>query len=72
METDNCYSLNELGARIWELSDGRRPLAEVVDLLEAEYDAPRELILDDCRPLIASLTENDLLVGGSGDNGTAV
>lgn len=72
METGNCDSLNEPGARMWELCDGRRPLAEVVDLLEAEYDAPQEMILDDCRALIASLTENDLLVGGSGDNGTAV
>lgn len=41
MESGNYYSLNELGAAIWELIDGRRPILEVTRLIEAEYDAPR-------------------------------
>ena len=71
METGNYYSLNELGARIWELCDGERPLSAVVATLEAEYDAPREQIQDDCRALIAELLENSLLVGGSNNHGTS-
>jgi Coenzyme PQQ synthesis protein D (PqqD) len=67
MESGEYYSLNELGATIWELIDGRRPIAEVANLLETEYDAPRELILEDCRELIASLMNNDLLLR-SGEN----
>ncbi len=61
MESGNYYSLNELGATIWELIDGRRPILEVTRVLETEFDAPPELILADCRELIASLLENDLL-----------
>jgi hypothetical protein len=57
MESDNYHSFNELGARIWKLCGGRLPLAEVVDLLEAECDAPREHIQDDCRALIEELLE---------------
>lgn len=67
MESGEYYSLNELGAMIWELMDGRRPIGEVADVLETEYDAPRELILEDCRELIASLMKNDLLLR-SGEN----
>ena len=71
METGNYYSLNELGARIWELCDGQRSIAEVADLVESEYDAPQEQIQDDCRALIAELLENSLLVGGSRNHGTS-
>ncbi len=71
MTSGNYYSLNELGARIWGLCDGQRSIAEVADLLESEYDAPREQIQDDCRALIAELLENSLLVGGSGNQGTS-
>jgi hypothetical protein len=61
MESGQYYSLNELGATIWELIDGRRPILEITRLVEAEYDAPPELILADCEELIARLLENDLL-----------
>jgi hypothetical protein len=68
MESGNYYSLNELGAAIWELIDGNRPILEITSLLEAEYDAPPELILNDCRELIAGLLENDLLTIRSREN----
>jgi hypothetical protein len=69
MESGSYYSLNELGSRIWELCDGERSLSEVADLLEAEYDAPREQIQEDCRALIAELLEGRLLVGGGNNHG---
>jgi hypothetical protein len=64
LESGQYYSLNELGARIWELCDGSRSLGEVVDCLECEYDAPRQVILDDCLELVASLKQDDLLAVG--------
>jgi hypothetical protein len=70
MESGNYYSLNELGSAIWELIDGRRPILEVTRLIEAEYDAPPELILADCRELIANLLENDLLTTRSREDET--
>jgi len=71
MESGRYFSLNELGAKIWELCDGCRPLIEVADQLEAEYDAPREVILQDCRELIDSLLTKSLLIYRRGENETS-
>jgi hypothetical protein len=62
MNSGKYFSLNELGARIWELCDGGRTFSEIVGLVEAEYDAPQDVILEDSRSLVAHLIENDLLV----------
>jgi hypothetical protein len=67
MSSGRYYSLNELGARIWELCDGSRSFSEIVGLVEAEYDAPPEVILEDSRTLVAALIEGDLLVAKSAD-----
>jgi len=71
LESGSYYSLNELGARIWELCNGHRPIIDVADQIETEYDAPRELILNDCRALICKLLENSLLVRLSGSEGAS-
>lgn len=67
MSSGKYYSLNELGARIWELCDGSRPFSEIVGLIEAEYDAPQNVILEDSGTLVAALLEGDLLIIKSGD-----
>ena len=72
LETGYYFSLNELGARIWELCDAERPLEEIAEILESEYDAPRQQILDDCLTLVASLTSNGLLVSGNKNDETLV
>ena len=68
MTSGNYYSLNELGARIWELCDGSRQFSEIIEVVESEYDAPREVILTDAQTLAADLIEKDLLVVGSDDH----
>ncbi len=42
-EMGSIYILNEVGARIWELMDGKRALAEIMDVIRVEYDAPDNL-----------------------------
>lgn len=37
-ESGEYYALGEIGARLWELCDGTRDLAEMVTVLCAEYD----------------------------------
>ena len=37
-EVECLYTLNEVGARIWDLLDGRRPLRAVRDALVEEFD----------------------------------
>ena len=68
MTSGNYYSLNEMGTRIWELCDGSRSLDEIVDLLESEYEAPREVVLKDCSALAAELLANGLLIPRSDDH----
>lgn len=34
----NIYVLNEVGARVWELLDGKRDIEEITDVVCTEYD----------------------------------
>ncbi len=47
---ENLYALSETGARIWQLIDGRRSLAQVCDRMIEEYDA-------DAKEIAADVTE---------------
>lgn len=55
------YSLNEVGARVWELADGQRSIAAIVDAVAAEYDADRNQIRDDVQSLLAELAAEGLV-----------
>lgn len=55
------YSLNEVGARVWELADGQRTIATIVDTLAGEYDAERGQIAEDVRSLLAALAAEGLI-----------
>lgn len=61
MESGNYFSLNEIGSRVWELSDGSRNLQQIALQLEQEYDAPSKLILQDLMSLVSTLEDNHLL-----------
>jgi pyrroloquinoline quinone biosynthesis protein D len=56
------FTLNEVGARIWELADGSRSAREIAEVLVGEYEAPLEAIEADTLELLAELEERELLV----------
>ena len=58
---DELYSLNETGRAIWRLLDGERNLAQVVDLLAAEYQAPVDKIQQDVVGLVEILVGRGIL-----------
>lgn len=62
MVSGHYYSLNELGARVWDLCDGVRSLYQIADMLEIEYDAPRSLIVADLEEMASELVESGLLL----------
>ncbi len=65
--TGEYFTLNEVGGRIWDLSDGNRTVAEIAALVSDEYDAPIEQIQTDALELLAELTEERLMNdGGAG------
>jgi len=50
-----------VGSRVWEqLSQGEASLAQLADLIEAEFDAPREVIEQDLAELIGQLVDKQL------------
>jgi hypothetical protein len=55
------YVLNEVGARIWELVDGRRSLADIGSVLLLEYDAQPERIEEDLVEIVVQLEELGML-----------
>ncbi|HEX8694289.1 MAG TPA: PqqD family protein [Longimicrobium sp.] len=55
------YGLDEVATRLWELLGGGATLAEAVDALEAEYEAPREVLERDAAALAARLVSLGVL-----------
>lgn len=62
MNDGNYYSLNEVGCRIWELCDGNHSVAQIIETLVAEYDAPAQTLAQDVWELIAELQRGKLIV----------
>lgn len=59
--TGHYYTLNEVGARIWELLDGTRTQDEIVNVLSAEYEAADAEIRADVDDLLADLRDEELI-----------
>lgn len=55
------FGLDEVGSRIWELLGDGATLAQAVDALEAEYEAPRDVLERDAAALVADLLRMKLL-----------
>lgn len=56
------FGLGAVGSRVWqELSQGEPSLGELVDLIEATFDAPREQIAQDIAALLDDLVAKQLV-----------
>lgn len=62
MDDGQCYGLNEVGGRLWELCDGTRSVAEVVAILSREYEAPEDLVAADVVEILEELVGEKLVV----------
>lgn len=56
-DMETLYTLNEVGARVYELIDGERSVAEIVDAVFSEFDVDRETAERDVRAFIEQLLE---------------
>jgi hypothetical protein len=61
-DMENIYTLNETAARIWELIDGKRTVAEVCQQMLFEYNIDPQQAELDLRELLAELTKQGVLV----------
>jgi Coenzyme PQQ synthesis protein D (PqqD) len=65
-ESGRYYTLDEVGARIWELCDGDQSIADIVSRLCDEYDAQPADVESDTRELLDELVRERLVVSGTG------
>jgi coenzyme PQQ synthesis protein D (PqqD) len=63
-DSGEYFTLNEVGGRIWELSDGSRSVADIAGLLVEEYEAPLAEIQADALELLGELAEERLVSDG--------
>jgi hypothetical protein len=63
------YSLEGVGGRAWELSDGSRTVAEIAALLESEFDAPAAVIERDLLGLFSNLADEQLVTQDRAESG---
>lgn len=59
-DLESIYMLNETGARIWELIDGRRTVGEIRDIVAQEYAVPHDRVEAE---LLAFLEQPDQIGG---------
>jgi hypothetical protein len=62
LDDGGYYAIDEVGAAIWGLCDGIRPLGEIVTMLCDEYDAPEARIRADVLEFVEDLRRERLLV----------
>lgn len=55
------YTLDEVGARIWELCDGTKTVSEIAATLTEEYEASPGLIRSDLVELLDDLSSDGLV-----------
>ena len=62
LDDGGYYAIDEVGAAIWGLCDGVRPVGEIVSMLCAEFDAPEATIQADVLEFVEDLRRERLLV----------
>ena len=58
--------LNPVGSRIWDLSNGRKNIAEIAEILAHEFDVSYETALKDAIEFTGDLAEKNVM-GFSGE-----
>lgn len=60
-DLNSIYTLNEVGARVWQLIDGRRSVNQIAAVISTEYDVAGELAKTDVLELLDSMQEAGLV-----------
>lgn len=56
-DMNSVYTLNDSGAFIWELIDGKRSIEEMIEALVSRYDTDRETAGEDLLSFIGKMSE---------------
>ena len=61
LSTEEYYSLNDVGSRVWDLTDGERTVTAIVDAIVAEYEVERSEVEADVLALLGELADEGLV-----------
>lgn len=56
-EMETLYTLNDVGARVYELIDGKRRVSDIVEAIVTEFEVSPETAESDVRDFIAQLLQ---------------
>jgi coenzyme PQQ biosynthesis protein PqqD len=62
------YALDEVSGRIWDLCDGSRDVAALVDALRQDFEAPADTIEADVLEFLGEMVEEKLVVREAGSS----
>ena len=62
LESGEYHGVNDIGCMIWQLIDGERTVADVVDAVRSEVEDPPDALADDVTRFIEDMRERDLLL----------
>jgi len=60
-ESGDVEVLNAVGARIWELADGTRTIAEIAQRIEAEYSVASAQAVADVQAFVVQLVDERIV-----------
>lgn len=55
------FSMNKTARAVWDKLDGKKSVANIIDLLLHEFDASRETITDDCLGIMRELLRRKMI-----------
>jgi Coenzyme PQQ synthesis protein D (PqqD) len=62
IDSGKYFSTNDVGARVWELTDGARSVSAIVGVVAAEYEVELDVIEADVMELVDELAQESLLL----------
>lgn len=62
LDDGQYFALDEVSGRIWDLCDGSRDVAAVVEALCQDFDAPAETVEADVLAFLGEMVEEKLVV----------
>ena len=56
-DMDSVYTINETGAFIWELIDGKRTIGDIIGLLADEYEIESDIAINDINDFVDKMKD---------------
>jgi coenzyme PQQ synthesis protein D (PqqD) len=61
LKTGVYFGLDRVGTRVWQLLESHTVLAQILDVMVAEYDVPKERCAEDLIALVNEMQKQELV-----------